>query len=101
MTSEGHSPILRASAVSAAGTGLSRVMGALRDVVRGLRAEGRCVLFSSHVMQEVAALCDDIVIVGSGRVVTRGTPDEIRAATGREDLEDAFVAALGSAEGLE
>ena len=74
---------------------------ALRDVVRSLKTEGRCVLFSSHVMQEVAALCDDIVIVGAGKVVARGTPDEIRAATGCDDLEDAFVAVLGSAEGLE
>ncbi len=74
---------------------------AMRDVVRSLRDEGRCVLFSSHVMQEVAALCDEILIVGEGRVIADGTPDEIRAATGRDDLEDAFVAALGSAEGLE
>ena len=74
---------------------------AMRDVVRSLRDEGRCVLFSSHVMQEVAALCDEIVIVGDGRVIAEGTPDEIRAATGRQDLEDAFVAALGSAEGLQ
>ena len=46
----------------------------LRDLVRELRASGRCVLFSSHVMQEVAALCDDIVIISHGRVVVRGTP---------------------------
>jgi len=74
---------------------------ALRDIIRGLRDDGQCILFSSHVMQEVAALCDAIVIVGGGRVVAEGTPDALRAATGRSNLEDAFVAALGGEEGLD
>jgi sodium transport system ATP-binding protein len=65
----------------------------LRELIRQLRAAGRCVLFSSHVMQEVAALCDDIVIISHGRVVVRGTPPEILAATGAADLEEAFVRA--------
>jgi sodium transport system ATP-binding protein len=65
----------------------------LRDLIRELRASGRCVLFSSHVMQEVAALCDDIVIIARGQVVVRGTPEEILAATGASDLEEAFVRA--------
>jgi sodium transport system ATP-binding protein len=73
---------------------------ALREFLRGLRAGGRCVVFSSHVMQEVAALCDRIVVVAGGRVVAQGTPDELRARTGRPNLEDAFVAAIGSEEGL-
>jgi len=57
------------------------------------RDEGRCVLFSSHVMQEVAALCDDIVIISAGRVVVRGTSAEILSQTGTTDLEEAFVQA--------
>jgi sodium transport system ATP-binding protein len=65
----------------------------LRELIRGLRESGRCVLFSSHVMQEVAALCDDIVIISHGRVVVRGTPAEILKATGAPDLEEAFVRA--------
>jgi sodium transport system ATP-binding protein len=65
----------------------------LRELIRQLRASGRCVLFSSHVMQEVAALCDDIVIISHGRVAVRGTPAEILAATGAADLEEAFVRA--------
>lgn len=65
----------------------------LRDLIRELRASGRCVLFSSHVMQEVAALCDDIVIIAHGTVVVRGTPAEILASTGAPDLEEAFVRA--------
>lgn len=73
---------------------------ALRDLIRQLKDQGHCVLFSSHVMQEVAALCDDIVIIAHGRVVAQGTPDAIRAQTGETDLEDAFVKAIGSTEGL-
>jgi sodium transport system ATP-binding protein len=65
----------------------------LRELIRELRESGRCVLFSSHVMQEVAALCDDIVIITHGRVVVRGTPADILAATGAPDLEEAFVRA--------
>lgn len=70
----------------------------LRELIRALRGEGRCVLFSSHVMQEVAALCDDIVIISHGRVVVRGTPVEILAATGAPDLEEAFVRAAEQGE---
>ena len=73
---------------------------ALREVIRELKREGRCVLFSSHVMQEVALLCDDLVIISGGRVVISGTPEEIRRKTRSEDLEDAFVAAIGSKEAL-
>ena len=73
---------------------------ALRTFVRRLRDEGKSVLFSSHVMQEVAALCENIVIIGHGRVLAAGTPDELRQTTGEDDLEEAFVAAIGSAEGL-
>jgi sodium transport system ATP-binding protein len=72
----------------------------LRDFLRQLRAEGRCVIFSSHIMQEVAALCDRIVVIAHGRAVAQGTPDELRAQTGEDNLEDAFVKAIGSEEGL-
>jgi sodium transport system ATP-binding protein len=72
-------------------------MRAVRTIVRRLKDEGRCVLFSSHVMQEVSALCDAIVVIAQGRVVARGTPDELRLHTGHDNLEDAFVA-LASAE---
>jgi sodium transport system ATP-binding protein len=72
----------------------------LRNFLCGLRDEGRCVLFSSHVMQEVAQLCDRIVVIARGRVVADGTPDELRATTGCANLEDAFVRVIGSDEGL-
>jgi sodium transport system ATP-binding protein len=74
---------------------------ALRALILKLRAAGHCILFSSHVMQEVAALCDDIVIVDKGRVVAAGTPEALRARFGSATLEDAFVAAIGDARGLE
>ncbi len=70
----------------------------LRDVIRERRDSGCCVLFSSHVMQEVAALCDRIAIVAGGRVVVDGTAAAIRDTTGCDDLEDAFVNAVGMAE---
>jgi len=73
---------------------------ALRRFLGQLKAEGRCVLFSSHIMQEVAALCDRIVVIALGRVVAQGTPDQLRAQTGRDNLEDAFVQVIGSEEGL-
>jgi len=73
--------------------------GAQGMPIRELKREGRCVLFSSHVMQEVALLCDDLVIISGGRVVISGTPEEIRRKTGSDDLEDAFVAAIGSEGG--
>jgi sodium transport system ATP-binding protein len=72
----------------------------MRSFLRRLKAEGRCVLFSSHVMQEVAALCDRVVVIAHGRVVAQGSPDELRAQTGRASLEDAFVQVIGSEEGL-
>jgi sodium transport system ATP-binding protein len=68
---------------------------AVREIIRRLRSEGRCVVFSSHIMQEVAALCDRIVIIAQGRVVAQGSPDELRAQTGQQDLEEAFVLLSG------
>ena len=72
----------------------------LREFLKQLRAEGRCVIFSSHIMQEVAALCDRIVIIANGRVMAEGTPEELRAKAGIDNLEDAFVRLIGSDEGL-
>ena len=73
---------------------------AMRGFLQQLKAEGRCVIFSSHIMQEVAALCDRIVIIAKGQVVAAGTADELRARFGEANLEDAFVRAIGSEEGL-
>jgi sodium transport system ATP-binding protein len=74
---------------------------AMRTFICRLRDEGKCVLFSSHIMQEVSALCDNIVIIDRGRVAACGTPAELMQSTGQDSLEEAFVAAIGSEEGLE
>ena len=73
---------------------------ALRQFMAKLKAEGRCVLFSSHIMQEVAMLCDRIVVIARGRVVADETPDTLREQTGEANLEDAFVKIIGTDEGL-
>jgi sodium transport system ATP-binding protein len=68
---------------------------AVRNVVRRLRDEGHCVLFSSHVMQEVSTVCDTIVVLAKGRVVAHGTFNALLAQTRAETLEDAFVRLVG------
>jgi sodium transport system ATP-binding protein len=73
---------------------------ALRQFMTRLKDEGRCVLFSSHIMQEVAALCDRIVVIAHGRVVADESPDALREQTGESNLEDAFVKIIGTDEGL-
>ena len=73
---------------------------AMRRFLKQQRDEGRCVLFSSHIMQEVAALCDRIVVIARGRVVAEGSADALRAQTGEANLEDAFVKIIGTEEGL-
>ena len=70
----------------------------LRELIRMLRDAGKCVLFSSHVMQEVAALCDEIIIIAAGKVALHDTADGIRNTTGCDDLEEAFVRAIVSVE---
>ena len=72
----------------------------MRGFLRNLKTDGRCVLFSSHIMQEVAALCDRIVVIAKGRVVADESPDSLREQTGQANLEDAFVTLIGSDEGL-
>lgn len=70
---------------------------ALRDLLRRMRDAGACVLFSSHVLEEVRALCDQVVVVDGGRAVAQGSPDELCRQTNTTSLEDAFVR-LTSAE---
>ncbi|MDG2375958.1 MAG: ATP-binding cassette domain-containing protein [Woeseiaceae bacterium] len=70
----------------------------LRELIRKLKDAGKCVLFSSHVMQEVAALCDEIIIIAAGQVAIHDTTDGIRNATGCDDLEEAFVKAIDMVE---
>ncbi len=72
----------------------------LRDLLRELRSQGTSILFSSHVMQEVAALCDQVVVVAAGKVAAQGTTEELCALTGETALEEAFVKIIGTDEGI-
>lgn len=69
----------------------------LRALLLKLKATGHCILFSSHVMQEVGAVCDEVVVIAAGKVVACGTPEELRERAGTTDLEEAFVRFLESA----
>ena len=71
---------------------------ALREIIRRLKQAGKCVLFSSHIMQEVDALCDDVIVIGSGEVKFDGTIAALREYAGTEDLEEAFVQMAGLGE---
>lgn len=72
----------------------------LRKIITTLRDQGKCVLFSSHVMQEVAALCDETIVISQGEIAAAGSPEELRERTGSETLEEAFIRSIGSAKGL-
>jgi sodium transport system ATP-binding protein len=70
----------------------------LRSLLIKLRDQGHCILFSSHVMQEVALLCDETVVIANGVVVAQGKPEELRERTGAANFEDAFVQLTGEIE---
>ena len=73
---------------------------ALREYVLSLKAAGHSVVLSTHIMQEVAALCDRVVIIAKGRIAADGTQEDLLNRSGRDTIEDAFVALIGSEEGL-
>jgi sodium transport system ATP-binding protein len=70
---------------------------AVRRLLRGMRDAGHCILLSSHLMAEVGVLCDRLAVIDRGRVVASGTPGELRAWTGCDDLEEVFMEALARA----
>ena len=73
---------------------------ALRAYIRDLKTQGHSVVLSTHIMQEVAALCDRIVIIAAGKIAADGTQEELLERSGSETIEDAFVRLIGSEEGL-
>jgi sodium transport system ATP-binding protein len=73
---------------------------ALREYIIGLKQAGHSVVLSTHIMQEVAALCDRIVIIASGEVAAEGSAEELLQRSGCDTLEDAFVKLIGTEEGL-
>ncbi|MEM9623772.1 MAG: ATP-binding cassette domain-containing protein [Pseudomonadota bacterium] len=68
---------------------------ALRDIIRNLQQAGKCVVFSSHIMQEVDALCDSVVVIGQGEVRFDGSIEQMRQHAGTQDLEEAFIRMAG------
>ena len=72
----------------------------LREVLLELKQQGKCILFSSHVMQEVAALCDKVIVVAGGKIAAVGSPQELCEQTGKTEFEEAFVSLIGSDEGI-
>ena len=73
---------------------------ALRTALNSLRADGCCVIMATHVMQEVTALCEDVIVIAGGHTVAQGSPDELCRRTGIASLEDAFVNLVGTEEGI-
>jgi len=72
----------------------------LRQQLMGLKSQGHCILFSSHVMQEVSALCDRVIVMAKGQVVAQGSPQQLCLLAGTDSLEEAFVTIIGSDEGV-
>lgn len=73
---------------------------ALRKAITALKAKGCCVVFSTHVMQEVSQLSDEVIVMARGKAVASGTPDALCQQTGINNLEDAFVSLIGTEEGI-
>ena len=66
--------------------------------IRRCKAEGRTVIFSTHIMSEVEALCDRIAIIYQGKVAAVGTLEELRAQTGKQAFEHVFLKLIGEDE---
>lgn len=64
---------------------------AVRHLLHELKAQGRCVIFSSHLMHEVSGLCDRIIVIAQGKIVADGDLEAVMAAGSANNLEDAFI----------
>jgi len=73
---------------------------ALRRYVLDLKKNGHSIVLSTHIMQEVAVLCDRIVIIAGGLIAADGSAEDLLRLSGCSTLEDAFVRLIGSEEGL-
>ena len=63
----------------------------VRDILNSLKQQNKCILLSSHIMQEISALCDEVIVIAEGKVLMQGSLEELRVLSGESDLEDAFV----------
>jgi sodium transport system ATP-binding protein len=78
------------------------VARALLDTVLQLRDQGKCVIFSTHIMREAERLCDRISVMHAGKILAEGTLEDFRQQHGEEDLEELFFRMLaGSTGGVE
>lgn len=68
----------------------------VRGILQTLKAANKCVLLSSHIMQEISALCDEVIVIAGGKVLYQGGLAELQAHTGEANLEDAFVTLTGT-----
>ncbi len=68
---------------------------AVRELIHRFREEGRCVILSTHLMDEVERLCDRVAIIHRGTIMATGTPDELKQSQGVDNLESAFVRIVG------
>ncbi len=68
----------------------------VRGVIRSLADGGKAVLFSTHIMSEVERICDRVAVMHDGAILSDGTVDEIKSATGCAAFEDAFFTLVGA-----
>lgn len=66
------------------------------DFIKSEKKKGKCVLYSTHYMEEAENICDKVIMINHGNIIKEGTPDEIRKATKTSNLRDAFFALIGS-----
>lgn len=79
-------------------TGLDPIVSlAVEKAVQTLAAAGKCVLFSTHLLDQAQAICHRLGVIGKGRVLAEGTMDELKSLTGTENLREAFFALVESA----
>jgi sodium transport system ATP-binding protein len=63
----------------------------VRKILQDLKQKNKCILLSSHIMQEISALCDEVIVISDGKVLMQGSLDEMLALAGESDLEEAFM----------
>jgi sodium transport system ATP-binding protein len=76
------------------------VARALLKTVAELRDQGKCVVFSTHIMREAEKLCDRVAIVHRGRILAEGTLEELRQQNAEHDLEELFFSLINRHDGL-
>src|SRR5580700_1455113 len=80
-------------------TGLDVLVArAVLNAIASLRDEGKCIIYSTHIMREVEKLCDRVAIIHKGRILAAGTPTELLERSGQSDFEELFFELISQAE---